>query len=75
MGTAKQVHIRDLDGKLHYNILLDDGGPFLPFGGRHPYGGLPRTTIKKDRLVIHDGWLTLEEMEAERKGESPCTKK
>ena len=68
MSENKKVHIRNLNGRLLYNILLDDGGPFLPFGGLHPYGGLPRSTIKRERMVVCEGWLTIEEMEAERNG-------
>jgi hypothetical protein len=66
MGTPKQIHLRDLDGNVKYNMLLDDGGPFLPFGGLYPYGFVDRLRLEREGLVIHEGWLTQEELDVER---------
>ncbi len=66
MSKAKQVHLRDLDGDVKYNMLLDDGGPFLPFGGLYPFGGFARTTIERERLVICDGHPSQEELDIAR---------
>ena len=51
---GRKVHVRDINGKLLYTRLYDDGGPILLFEG--PSGFVDRLDVKRYRWRIEGGW-------------------
>lgn len=73
--VMKKVHITDIEGKLLYTRLWDDGSQVLPFdrGG----GFVDRLDVDRQRWQIRPGWpptrtergqATLRQLLADRRG-------
>lgn len=54
MEDATKVHVRNKDGSLRYNRLLDSGGSRLPFASG--YGSVNRQEMAKQGCEILPGW-------------------
>ena len=63
-----RVHVVDSSGAVRFNCLLDGGGDTVPFKDD---GWVIRRDCKARGERIVPGWLTLEEMDAQRDIQHP----
>lgn len=49
----RQVHIRDLEGKLLFNRLYDEGSIMRFESG---FGGVDHLNVQRNRWQVCDGW-------------------
>lgn len=63
-AVARHVHVLDAGGDVVYNQLMDTGDEVLAF--RDGHGFITRHQAEREGWAIVPGWLTEDEMDAER---------